>query len=208
AGTNTADIGWKIPTLSTANYLESTKTLTLKGQDLDLLTADAITASNLDWSKFSWSIDGTTAQSLASSDITAVSRSSSLALDITVSSTASLLTTTGFLGSTADKFTVTDGFITGLDSSILPTAVNIITDETGPTITSVSLQGLADGDFISPSKPATILINLNEEVVAGTAITAQMNVTTASVATAPYPITFEALVDGTTLTGVFTPASN
>ena len=208
AGTDTADIQWKIPTLSSANYLESTRTLTLKGQDLDLLSTDAVEASNLNWSNFSWLIDGTSGQSLESSDITAVARSSSLALDITLSSTANLITTTGFLGSTADKFTVTDGFITGLDSSILPTAVDIITDELGPTITNVTLQGLVDGDFISPSKPATILINLNEEVVSGTAITGQINVTTASVSTAPYPIIFEALADGTVLTGVFTPASN
>ena len=67
---------------------------------------------------------------------------------------------------------------------------------------------MSDGDLISPDKSATILINLNEDVAAGTAITGQMNVTTSAVSSAPYPIVFKALTDGTVLTGTFTPATN
>ena len=123
-------------------------------------------------------------------------------------SAASLLSLTGFLGGTTDTFTIADGFISGLDALVLPTGVDVLADASGPTIVSVSLQGLADGDLISPDKPATILINLNEEVAAGTAITGQMNVTTSSVSTTPYPIVFKAEEDGTVLQGTFTPATN
>ena len=204
--TSTADVRWKIPTITAANYTATTNTLTLKGQDLDLLVDNNVTNAN--WDKFTWEVDGSSAQKLASSDIVSITKSSSLAIDVAINSTASLLSITGFLGGTPDTFTIADGFITASDSASLPTGVAVLADAAGPTITSVSLQGLSDGDLISPDKSATILINLNEDVAAGTAITGQMNVTTSAVSSAPYPIVFKALDDGTVLTGTFTPATN
>jgi len=95
-----------------------------------------------------------------------------------------------------------------LDAGTLPSGKKILADETGPKIESVTVSSLATGDFISPSKSATIVITLDEEVSAGVAITGQMNTTTSTVADPPYSIVFKALADGKELTGTYTPASN
>ena len=59
--TSTADVRWKIPTVTSANYTETTNTLTLKGQDLDLISDYNI--SQVNWDKFTWNVDGSSAAS-------------------------------------------------------------------------------------------------------------------------------------------------
>ena len=210
----------KTAVISEANFISDTRTLSLKGSNLNLLSDGSLSASDFDWSKLTWNVktaSATNAQNIADanslSNITSVTLEGSLALKITLAQDAPILSVSGVGGKTGvdgvtDTFTIGTGFVSGLDETSLPTAADIDADDTGPKISSVSVSGLSANDLIGPDKPATIIITLDEDVFAGTAITGQVNTLAAKAASEPsggYAIVFEALSDGDVLTGTYTP---
>ncbi|MDB9834296.1 hypothetical protein OAC59_11155, partial [Planktomarina temperata] len=210
----------KTAVISEANFISDTRTLSLKGSNLNLLSDGSLSASDFDWSKLTWNVktaSATNAQNIADanslSNITSVTLEGSLALKITLAQDAPILSVSGVGGKTGvdgvtDTFTIGTGFVSGLDETSLPTAADIDADDTGPKISSVSVNGLSANDLIGPDKPATIIITLDEDVFAGTAITGQVNTSAAKAASEPsggYAIVFEALSDGDVLTGTYTP---
>jgi hypothetical protein len=202
----TDDLKWKIPTITSANYKSSTQTLSLYGEDLDGLSASAISSANFK-DYFTWKIDGTTAVTVQNTDIESIERTGSLAIDIVLKDTAAVVTNANVGGAITDTFSISSGFIDGLDQS-LPTNVNIVNDTTAPSLSSFSISGLSDGDKISPdSDPITIIATMDESVKAGSTMTVQLNVSNSQRDSAPYAVQLTAADAGTTLSGEFTPTS-
>ena len=202
----TEDLKWKIPTITSANYKSSTQTLSLYGEDLDGLSASAISSANFK-DYFTWKIDGTTAVTVQNTDIESIERTGSLAIDVVLTDTAAVVTNANVGGAINDTFSISSGFIDGLDQS-LPTNVNIVNDTTAPSLSSFSISGVSDGDKISPdSDPITIIATMDESVKAGSTMTVQLNVSNSQRESAPYAIQLTATDAGSTLSGEFTPTS-
>ena len=202
----TDDIKWKIPTITSANYKASTKTLSLYGEDLDGLTTSAISDANFK-DYFTWKIDGTTAVTVQNTDIESIARTGSLAIDVVLKDTAAVVTNANVGGAITDTFSISNGFIAGLTQS-LPSDVNIVNDTVAPSLASFSITGASDGDKISPdSDPISIVATMSESVKAGSSMTVQLNVSNSQRDSGPYAIQLTAADAGTTLTGNFQPTS-
>ena len=202
----TDDIKWKIPTITSANYKESTKTLSLYGEDLDGLTTSAISNANFK-DYFTWKIDGTTAVTVQNTDIESIERTGSLAVSVVLKDTAAVMTNANVGGAIPDTFSISNGFIAGLTQS-LPSDVNIVNDTVAPSLASFSITGASDGDKISPdSDPISIVATMSESVKAGSSMTVQLNVSNSQRDSGPYAIQLTAADAGRTLTGNFQPTS-
>ena len=207
-------------TISSATYNSSTGALTTTGTNFDELgiTNGGSVSALLDWSKFSWDINGddtTTANaSLASSDIASALLVSDTSMTITLTSTAksTLEATAGFAAAGgADTIDVSAGFLKDTAGNAAATDATLTQNtNTGATLTysdtarptvsafssSTSNGAYGLGDTIN------VTATMSEQVIAGSKFTVTLN------SAANATVILEAASAGTTLTGSYNIPSN
>ncbi len=207
-------------TITSASYNGSTGALTLTGANFDELgiANGGSVAALLDWSKFSWDINGdnttTSDASLSSSDIASALLVSDTSMTVTLSSTAksSLEATTGFAAAGgADTIDISAGFLKDTAGNLAATdstltqnsntgAALTYSDTARPTVSAFSSSS-SNGAY-GLNDEINVTATMSEKVIAGSKFTVTLNA--ASNAT----VILEAVSSGTTLTGKYPIPAN
>lgn len=201
-------------------YDPSNGQLTFTGRNFDTMNvaSNGSVLAYLDFSKLNWDInadDGTDVE-FTSADIASATYSSATTMTVTLSASKKLAleSTVGFAAAGgADTIDVSAGFIRdhalNAGNSDATTSLNSNTgatigysDVTRPTITSFTSTS-ADGDY-GVGKNINITANLSESVIAGSAVSATLAITS----TSSQIVTLSASTAGNTLVGAYTVPSS
>jgi len=210
-------------TITSASYNGSTGALTITGTNFDELgiTNGGSVSALLDWSKFSWDINGddtTTANaSLASSDIDTALLVSDTSMTITLKPTAksTLEATAGFAAAGgADTIDVGAGFLKDTAGNAAATDATLTQNtNTGATLTYSDTARPTVSAFSSSTSNGAyglkdtinVTATMSEQIIAGSKFTVTLN------AAANATLVLEADEDdisGTTLTGIYEIPAN